>query len=263
MQDQGYLTANEADLVRARPPALSAAAEQRSGGFFADWVMSSGPSFLTRETTEDVIIHTTYDQRIQRAAEDALTQVFSEKVSDESAAQAAIVVMSADGAVRAMVGGRDEPLPGDFNRATQASRQTGSAFKPFVYAAALDLGWTYESLIEDAPFCMKIPGSGQWCPENYTRDYKGWVTLTDALRNSLNIPAVKLSEAVGPRERAHRRRDVRHRKRPRGRAGAGARGLRDLAVADDRGLRRHPQRRLVGHALRAGRSAACSATRRR
>ncbi len=197
MQDQGYLTANEADLVRARPPALSAAAEQRSGGFFADWVMSSGPSFLTRETTEDVIIHTTYDQRIQRAAEDALTQVFSEKVSDESAAQAAIVVMSADGAVRAMVGGRDEPLPGDFNRATQASRQTGSAFKPFVYAAALDLGWTYESLIEDAPFCMNIPGSGQWCPENYTRDYKGWVTLTDALRNSLNIPAVKLSEAVG------------------------------------------------------------------
>ena len=197
MEDQGYLTKSEADLVRARPPALSAAAEQRSGGFFADWVMSSGPSFLTRETTEDVIIHTTYDQRIQLAAEEALAQVFSEKVSDESDAQAAIVVMSADGAVRAMVGGRDAPLPGDFNRATQASRQTGSAFKPFVYAAALDLGWTYESLIEDAPFCMDIPGSGQWCPDNYTRDFKGWVTLTDALRNSLNVPAVKLSEAVG------------------------------------------------------------------
>ena len=197
MEDQGYLTADEAALVRARPPALSAAAEQRSGGFFADWVMSSGPSFLTRETTEDVIIHTTYDQDIQRDAEVALAHIFDEKVSDESKAQAAIVVMSADGAVRAMVGGRDAPLPGDFNRATQASRQTGSAFKPFVYAAALDLGWTYESLIEDAPFCMDIPGSGQWCPENYTRNYRGWVTLTDALRNSLNIPAVKLSEAVG------------------------------------------------------------------
>ncbi|HCQ64127.1 MAG TPA: glycosyl transferase, partial [Rhodobacteraceae bacterium] len=197
MEDQGYLSANEADIVRARPPALSAAAEQRSGGFFADWVMASGPSFLTRDTTEDVIIHTTYDQDIQIAAEQALAEVFAEKVSDESDAQAAIVVMSADGAVRAMVGGRDAPLPGDFNRATQASRQTGSAFKPFVYAAALDLGWTYESLIEDAPFCMDIPGSGQWCPENYTRNYKGWVTLTDALRNSLNIPAVKLSESVG------------------------------------------------------------------
>ncbi len=197
MEDQGYLSANEAEIVRARPPALSAAAEQRSGGFFADWVMASGPSFLTRDTTEDVIIHTTYDQDIQVAAEEALDQVFAEKVSNGSDAQAAIVVMSADGAVRAMVGGRDAPLPGDFNRATQASRQTGSAFKPFVYAAALDLGWTYESLIEDAPFCMDIPGSGQWCPENYTRDYKGWVTLTDALRNSLNIPAVKLSESVG------------------------------------------------------------------
>ena len=197
MEEQGYLSADEAKLVRARPPALSAAAEQRSGGFFADWVMSSGPSFLTRDTTEDVIIHTTYDQDIQMAAEAALEQVFSEKVSEESTAQAAIVVMSADGAVRAMVGGRDAPLPGDFNRATQAIRQTGSAFKPFVYAAALDLGWTYESLIEDAPFCMEVPGSGQWCPENYTRSYKGWVTLTDALKNSLNIPAVKLSESVG------------------------------------------------------------------
>ena len=197
MEDQGYLSKAEADVVRARPPALSAAAEQRLGGFFADWVMSSGPSFLTRETTEDVIIHTTYDQDLQRDAEDALAQVFSDKVSDESDAQAAIVVMSADGAVRAMVGGRAAPLPGDFNRATQASRQTGSAFKPFVYAAALDLGWTYESLIEDAPFCMDIPGSGQWCPDNYTRDFKGWVTLTDALRNSLNVPAVKLSESVG------------------------------------------------------------------
>ncbi|PIE08315.1 MAG: glycosyl transferase [Rhodobacterales bacterium] len=197
MEEQGYLSAEEAALVRARPPVLSAAAEQRSGGFFADWVMASGPSFLTRDTTEDVIIHTTFDQDIQRAAEDALAHVFEEKVSRESEAQAAIVVMSADGAVRAMVGGREEPLPGDFNRATQASRQTGSAFKPFVYAAALDLGWTAESLIEDAPFCMDVPGSGEWCPENYTRNFKGWVTLTDALRNSLNIPAVKLSEAVG------------------------------------------------------------------
>lgn len=197
MEDQGYLTAAEADAARATPAVLSAAAEQRSGGFFADWVMASGPSFLTRDTTEDVIIRTTYDQDIQLAAEAALTQIFTDKVSEESTAQAAIIVMSADGAVRAMVGGRDAPLPGDFNRATQASRQTGSAFKPFVYAAALDLGWSYDSLIEDAPFCMDIPGSGNWCPENYDRKFRGWVTLTDALKNSLNIPAVKLSEAVG------------------------------------------------------------------
>lgn len=197
MQDEGYLDATEAAVASASPPPLSNAAKDRSGGFFADWVMSSGPSFLTRDTTEDVIIKTTFDQDLQHAAEEALSWVFENKVSEGSEAQAAIVVMSADGAVRAMVGGRQAPLPGDFNRATQAKRQTGSSFKPFVYATALDLGWRYDSLIEDAPFCMNIPGSGQWCPENYDRKTRGWVTLTDALRNSLNIPAVKLSEAVG------------------------------------------------------------------
>ncbi len=197
MQEQGYITAAEADYARAHPTQLSPAAKAGAGGFFADWVMSSGPSFLTRDTTEDVIIRTTFDPQIQKAAEEALQWVFEEKVSPESKAEAAIVVMSADGAVRAMVGGRDTPLPGDWNRATMTKRQTGSSFKPFVYATALDLGWRYDSLIEDAPFCMNIAGSGQWCPTNYTNKNYGWVTLTDALRDSLNIPAVKLSEAVG------------------------------------------------------------------
>jgi membrane peptidoglycan carboxypeptidase len=197
MEEQGYLTAQDAAYAREHPAELSAAAEARAGGYFADWVMSSGPSFLTRDTTEDVIIKTTFDQAIQRSAEAALAWVFDNKVNPGSEAQAAIVVMSADGAVRAMVGGRKTKVSGAFNRATQAKRQTGSSFKPFVYATALDLGWRYDSLIEDAPFCMDIPGSGNWCPSNYDNKTRGWVTLTDALRNSLNIPAVKLSEAVG------------------------------------------------------------------
>ena len=79
-----------------------------------------------------------------------------------SEAQAAIVVMSADGAVRAMVGVRDTEGTGLFNRATQALRQTGSSFKPFVYAAALDLGWRFDDLILDAPLTITIPGSGPW-----------------------------------------------------------------------------------------------------
>ncbi len=197
MEDQGLITAEEAAYTRAHPTVLSQAAEARAGGYFADWMMSTAPSFLTRDTTEDVIIKTTFDQDIQTAAEEALQWVFDNKVEKASQAQAAIVVMSADGAVRAMVGGRNRNVVGGFNRATMAKRQTGSSFKPFVYATALDLGWRYDSLIEDAPFCMNIPGSGQWCPENYTRKNYGWVTLTDALRNSLNVPAVKLSEAVG------------------------------------------------------------------
>ena len=200
MREQGYLSQKEADFAQANPAELSEAAEARAGGYFADWVMSTGPEFFTRNTTEDVRITTTLDQRIQKAAEDGLTWVFENKVREGSEAQAAVIVMSADGAVRAMVGGRKTKFAGGFNRATQALRQTGSVFKPFVYAAALDLGYSPDDLIEDAPYCLNIPGSGEWCPRNYTNNFYGKVTLTEALEKSLNIPAVKISESVG-RER--------------------------------------------------------------
>ena len=197
MEDQGYLTTSQASTARTNPAQLSEAAEAKAGGYFADWVMSDGPEFFTRETTEDVIIKTTLDQRIQKAAEDAMKQIFEEKVSEGSKAQAAIVVMSADGAVRAMVGGRKTQVSGVFNRATSAKRQTGSAFKPFVYATALELGHHWNSTVVDEPYTIDIPGSGPWSPENYTRKHYGRVTLEYALANSLNIPAVKVSEAVG------------------------------------------------------------------
>ncbi len=197
MEEQGYLSAKEAAAARANPAELSEAAEARAGGYFADWVMSTGPEFFTRNTTEDVRIKTTLDQRIQKAAEDGLKWVFENKVREGSEAQAAIVIMSADGAVRAMVGGRKTKVAGAFNRATQALRQTGSAFKPFVYAAALDLGYSPNDIIDDSPYCQNIPGSGEWCPKNYTNSFKGRVTLTEALEDSLNIPAVKISESVG------------------------------------------------------------------
>ncbi len=197
MRDQGYLSEAEAEEAWANPATLSPAASARAGGYFADWIMASGPDFLTRDTTEDVIIRTTLDQNIQQAAEDALSWVFENLISEGSQAQAAIIIMSADGAVRAMVGGRDVRASGAFNRAIQARRQTGSAFKPFVYAAALDLGWAYNSPIVDEEYCIDIPGSGQWCPRNYTGKFYGRVSLTEALMKSLNIPAVKLSESVG------------------------------------------------------------------
>ncbi|MEP2027358.1 MAG: transglycosylase domain-containing protein [Paracoccaceae bacterium] len=197
MNEQGYLSDAERAEASANPARLSAAAEARAGGYFADWVMSSGPEFFTRKTTEDVIIRTTLDQRIQTAAENAMKQIFETKVREGSKAQAAIVVMSADGAVRAMVGGRNTKVSGGFNRATQALRQTGSAFKPFVYATALELGYSPNDLVLDEPYCLNIPGSGEWCPENYTRKHYGEVTLTRALRDSLNVPAVKVSETVG------------------------------------------------------------------
>lgn len=196
MREQGYISTADEAQANAQPASLSKAASARAGGFFVDWVMSSAPSFLTSDTTEDVVITTTFDNRLQTAAEDALQYVFDTKVSKTSQAQAAIVVMSADGAVRAMVGGR-EKVTGGFNRATDARRQTGSAFKPFVYAAAMDLGFQYDSTVEDAPFTIDIPGSGPYSPQNYSRDFKGMMTLTDALRQSINTVAVKVSEAVG------------------------------------------------------------------
>ncbi|WP_235823780.1 transglycosylase domain-containing protein [Actibacterium lipolyticum] len=197
MEDQGYLTKSQADNARANPAALSDAAAARAGGYFADWVMEAGPNFLTSETTEDVIIRSTFDPRLQTAAEDALKWVFDNKVREGSKAQAAIVVMSADGAVRAMVGGRKTKVSGAFNRATMALRQTGSAFKPFVYAAAMDLGFTPNATVVDEPITLNVPGSGPYTPKNYTKDFKGRVTLTEALKHSLNIPAIRVSESVG------------------------------------------------------------------
>jgi penicillin-binding protein 1A len=197
MGEQGFLSSAELATAQANPARLSQAAEARAGGYFADWVMETGPAFLTRETTEDVVITTTLDQRIQRAAEEALIEVFETQVREGSEAQAAIVVMSADGAVRAMVGGRRMQVSGAFNRATQALRQTGSAFKPFIYAVAMDMGYEPTDIVEDAPLTLNIPGSGPWSPQNYTREFRGMVTLTEALADSLNIPAVRITEALG------------------------------------------------------------------
>ncbi|MEM9342013.1 MAG: PBP1A family penicillin-binding protein [Pseudomonadota bacterium] len=198
MEQQGYITAAQAEEAKANPAVLSEAAERRAGGYFADWVMDQGPAYLTKETTEDVVVHTTFDQRIQAAAEEAVSVVFDTKVREGSEAQAAVVVMSADGAVRAMVGGRKfKGVAGQFNRAIQAKRQTGSAFKPFLFAAALDLGYSPNDYVVDEPITLDVPGSGAWSPENADKQYLGRITLTDALKLSRNIPAVKVSEFVG------------------------------------------------------------------
>ena len=197
MRDQGYLNATEAAHAMAEPATLSATAAERKGDYFADWVMSTGPAFLTRDTTEDVVIRTTFDPAIQTAAEAAMRHIFNTRVREGSEAQAAIIVMSADGAVRAIVGGRDTGIAGAFNRATQARRQTGSVFKPFVYAAALDLGHTSQSTVDDKPLTIDIPGSGLWSPKNYGDKYMGRVTLTTAMAHSLNSAAVRVSEYAG------------------------------------------------------------------
>ena len=197
MQQENYLSKAEAASSIAQPATLTAAATARAGGYFADWVMASGPQFFTRNTTEDVLINTTLDQNIQTAAEQAVRSIFDTKIDESSKAQVAVVVMSADGAVRAMIGGRNTQTTGAFNRATQAKRQTGSAFKPFVYATALELGYTPFDIVRDEPITYNIAGSGTWSPTNYDNQFAGDVTFTRALAESLNIPAIKISEHVG------------------------------------------------------------------
>ncbi len=193
MQEQGYLTERETIDALIRPAVLSEAAAARAGGAFADWIMDEGTpdSFLDLLKATDVEIKTTFDPVIQQQAEDAVALVFEEKVKEGSEAQAAVVVMSHDGAVRAMVGGREKGVA-QFNRATQALRQTGSAFKTIVYAAGLEAGMRPFDVFQDAP--VRI---GNWSPSNYTNRFLGPVTLRDALAKSINTVAVRVSESAG------------------------------------------------------------------
>jgi penicillin-binding protein 1A len=110
---------------------------------------------------------------------------------DYHATQAAHVLADLDGGVRAMVGGRDYGAS-QFNRATDAMRQPGSSFKPYVYTTALLNGFTPKSIVVDGPVCI-----GNWCPQNYGRSYSGAVTLTQAITRSINVVPVKLSIAIG------------------------------------------------------------------
>ncbi len=198
MEAQGYLDADQAARARAHPAELSQAAADRAGGAFADWVMEAGPGWITRDTTEDVTISTTFDRRAQLVARDAVKRVFSEKVREGSDAEAAVVVMSRDGAVRALVGGRNPTgAGGQFNRATQALRQTGSTFKPVVFAAALDAGWSPNDWIDAGPVTVKT-----WSPQNYGGETYGGLTLTEALAHSVNTATVRLALETGlPRVR--------------------------------------------------------------
>ena len=193
MEEQGYLTEAETLDALANPANLSDAAATRAGGAFADWVMEEGAEdqFLDLLEAADVEIDTTFDPGLQRMAEQALAHVFDSKVKEGSEAQAAIVVMAHDGAVRAMVGGREQGAA-QFNRATQALRQTGSAFKPVVYAAGLEAGLSPLDVMEDRP--VTIDG---WSPSNYTNDFRGRMTLRQALAQSTNTIAVRVQEYAG------------------------------------------------------------------
>ena len=139
-----------------------------------------------------VVVRTPLDRAIQRRAEETVESILRQYGKQYGVNQAALVLMEPNGAVRALVGGRDYGAS-QFNRATDALRQPGSSFKPFVYAAALNSGkFKPETMVVDAPVCI-----GNWCPNNYTRSYAGRISLTTALAKSYNSVPVRLSIAIG------------------------------------------------------------------
>ena len=198
MEKEGYITYKEKLLAETSPAALSNEASEQVGGYFVNWIMGSAPKELSSATSEDVIIRTTFDPKIQWMVEKSTRNIFEDFVKTGSKAEIAVVVMSKDGLVRAMLGGRDfSGGAGKFNRAVQALRQPGSAFKPFVYAAALDQGYSPNAVFVDEPIEVMVSGSKTYKPKNYTKDHIGPVTLNEALGKSINTVAVKLATEVG------------------------------------------------------------------
>lgn len=191
MSDAGYVTDSEIATALTKPPTRAKSYWTGSENYVADMVMDRLPG-LIGPVTEDLVVETTIDFHLQREAESAIRQAIADKGKTLNVGEGALVSLDGTGAVRALIGGRDYSTS-QFNRAADALRQPGSAFKPFVYAAALEMGRTPQSVRNDAP--VKI---GNWTPENYDQKYRGPVTLSDALTESLNTIAAQLVMEVGP-----------------------------------------------------------------
>ncbi|HZQ13360.1 MAG TPA: penicillin-binding protein 1A, partial [Pseudolabrys sp.] len=160
--------------------------------YVADWI-GEVLDDLVGQIDQSVVVETSIDPKLQAVAEAAVIDELAAKSVKFNVTQGALVAMTPDGAVRAMVGGRNY-AESQFNRAVTAKRQPGSAFKPFVYLTAIESGLTPETIRQDAPLDVK-----GWKPENYSREYFGPVTLTQALAMSLNTVAVRLGLEVGPK----------------------------------------------------------------
>ncbi len=191
MVDNGKLTpdraaAAKADFGKLRPTAPT----PRSGSWFADWI-SPQASEIAGASPGSTTVRTTLVPRLQRLAERVVTEALDEDGKTLGASQAALVAMTPEGAVVAMVGGHDYKTS-QFNRAVTAMRQPGSTFKLFVYYAALKKGLTLSDRVLDAP--IEIDG---WSPENSGGSYRGWVTLAEAFARSLNAATVALAQEVG------------------------------------------------------------------
>lgn len=191
MEEAGFITAEMQKIAQSRPPKIASNRGPGSSGYIADWVMDALNDYVGQFDV-DITVRTTIDASLQAAAERALSEELAKNGEKFGVTQGALVAMDPNGAVRALVGGVNYN-DSQFNRAVSAKRQPGSAFKPFVYLAALERGLTPDSVRDDAP--VQVRG---WRPENFTQQYYGPVSLTTALAFSLNTVAVRLALEVGP-----------------------------------------------------------------
>ena len=192
MVEAGFLGRREATSAKRGSVRLAkGAAPGHSGeGYFVDWIESQIPLYVGRVDT-DIVVETTLDPGMQATAESAVSSLLTRNGSRQNVGQGALVAFEPGGAVRAMVGGRSY-RDSQFNRAVQAQRQPGSAFKPFVYLAALEKGLTPDSVLLDAP--INING---WKPSNFDDTYAGRITMETGLAKSVNTVAVRLAQQVG------------------------------------------------------------------
>jgi 1A family penicillin-binding protein len=197
MVETGAITAAAAAAARAEPAKLAAGTDVTPGiGYFADWAADQALRAVASDGARDagrgVVAQSTVDPELQRLAEQAIAGVLTEHGAAAKVGQAAMIVMAPDGAVRALVGGRDYRAS-PFDRAVQARRQPGSAFKAFVYLAALEAGVGPDTPLYDGPVTI-----GTWAPANYDGKYLGSVTMETAFAQSLNSVAAQLGQRVGP-----------------------------------------------------------------
>ena len=194
MLDSGFITQGELLQARREPAQVIAQSNIDSPDWYLDWAYKDTLAILDQQKlTSDFVIEvkTTIDMKLQAASQKILNDVIDTQGTSFNFSQAASVTMTPEGALKAIVGGRDYE-ESQFNRATSAERQSGSAFKPFVYLAALLNGYTPASTVVDGPVSI-----GNWSPKNYTDKYAGRVTLTSALAHSYNSVPVKLMIDIG------------------------------------------------------------------
>ncbi|UYN99686.1 MAG: PBP1A family penicillin-binding protein [Devosia sp.] len=191
----GFLTEGQVTAARRHPASpIDRVAEANSPNYFLDWAFEESKTLIEANNApgNNFVVRTTIDTTLQKYAEEAINSVIREQGEQYRVEQGAMVVTDTEGAIRAMVGGTDY-AKSQFNRAIVSTRQPGSSYKPFVYAEAFEqLGLKPSDTISDRPVCI-----GDWCPQNYGRNYRGQTTLLAAFASSINTVPVTLSIKTG------------------------------------------------------------------